>query len=534
MKKSSLFTLIIITSSSISGNVFAANGGKLTLPSSTQLKTVKGTPVGYFESEILRTSQQHIATGVHEFEVSLPIDAMYSIRANNKLIKPGKTAKMSKALDKGVLKFEVSPAVKKDIGKVEYQVYIPSLYSIDDRFWETYDPTYTAWVDTGKNSNFESWVPALAKQMKDFTQTRKYKDVFTRKRQDRDKDTNVGEIRNHGEPVIEYDYRDNMESRDVKASVGNYSNVGNLHDCGEWVPAASETYEGLTVDQTYTCKQDQTRTWTYKVNSNVIGSHPQNRTIDDVDNRTVPGTKNPWLSTASSFGEWKNSGGGYSYSSWDPAIVAQTVNFTQSRTYKQNQTRTEQKRQKNAVTGALRNVGAVQQNTKVVTVSQTRTVNVSVSGWVNSGGVYSCSGWSPSPATVASGSKFTQKRSCSQAQVKTWTYKVGSNVITTRPQNRVVKVNQTRTATGTKSVYGSWVLTKKAKGSTIVFDPNAYYKDITGLNPNTQNNPDECNVKNGITYCQYKKGQKCRIGGKGIDVRWNGQWEAWIDEYICK
>ncbi|MDF5108398.1 hypothetical protein P3602_20775 [Vibrio parahaemolyticus] len=434
----------------------AASHGTITLPSDRMLKDSKGGPVGYFKSDVLRTAQENIATGVHDFEIRLPDDAAFSIRADNKVIKPGGTLPMSKELNMGVLQFEVAPLRKQDIGKVEYEVYIPSLYSIDDRFWEVFDPTYTPWVDSGQNVDYENWLPPLAQQMTDFTQTRKYKDVYTRVRQDRDKDTNVGEIRNHGDPVTEYDYRAASVSRDVKASVDAYVNTGELHDCGEWVPPASETYEGLTVDQTFTCQQDQTRTWTYKVGSEVIGTHPQLQSIDDIKYRTVPGTKNPWLSTASAFGTWTNVDAAHSYTSWDPAIVNQTSNFTQSRSYKQNQTRTEQKQQKNAVTGEIRSVGALQNNTKILTINETRTITVSVSGYSNSAGVYSCSGWSPGTGSVNSGSRFTQTRSCRQTQVRTWSYKAGSTLITTRPENRVINTTQSRGATGTK-VVTKWV-----------------------------------------------------------------------------
>ncbi|HFG1873757.1 TPA: hypothetical protein ACGF19_002735 [Vibrio cholerae] len=397
---------------------FAAHQGTLTLPSEHILKDNNGKPLGYFKSDVLRTSQENIATGVHDFEIRVPDDAPFSIKVDSKVIKPGDTLAMSKELNNGVLKFEVAPLRKQDIGKVEYEVYIPSLYSIDDRFWEVFDPTYTPWIDTGQNVDYESWLPHLSEQMTDFTQTRKYKDVYTREHQDRDKDTYVGEIRNHDDPVTEYDHRPNSESRDIKATVDAYVNTGDLHDCGDWVPPASETYEGLTVYQTYTCQQDQTRTWTYKVGSEVIGTHPQLQSIDDIKYRTEPGTKNPWLSTESVFGEWTNVNAPYSYTSWEPAIVNQTSNFTQSRSYKQNQTRTEQKQRKNAVTGEIRNVGELQTNNRILDLSETRTITVSVSGWSNSGGVYSCSGWSPSPSTVASGTGFTQTRSCSRIQIR--------------------------------------------------------------------------------------------------------------------
>ncbi|MDW1517768.1 hypothetical protein R7F11_24620 [Vibrio sp. Vb5035] len=438
---------------------FATHQGTLTLPSEQFLKDNNGKPLGYFKSDVLRTSQENIATGMHDFEIRVPDDAPFSIRADSRVIKPGDTLAMSKELNNGVLQFEVAPLRKQDIGKVEYEVYIPSLYSIDDRFWEVFDPTYTPWVDSGQNVDYESWLPPLSEQMTDFTQTRKYKDVYTRERQDRDKDTNVGEIRNNGEPVTEYDYRAASESRDVKASVDAYVNTGDLHDCGDWVPPAAETYEGLTVDQTYTCQQDQTRTWTYKVGSEVIGTHPQLQSIDDIKYQTVPGSKYPWLSTASVFGEWTNVDDPYSYTSWDPAIFNQTSNFTQSRSYKQNQTRTEQKQQKNAVTGEIRNVGALQDNSRIKTVDEQRTIAVSVSGWSNSGDVYSCSAWSPDTGTVAKGTAFTQTRNCSQMLVRTWSYKDGSTIVTTRNENLVSNASPTRTATGTKIVSGKWVTT---------------------------------------------------------------------------
>ncbi|MGL1337461.1 hypothetical protein ACSTJQ_12830 [Vibrio parahaemolyticus] len=492
---------------------YSANKGSLTLPSDLYLKDTNGHAVGYFKSDVLKTSQENIATGVHDFEIRLPDDAAFSIRADGKVINPGGTLPMSKELNMGVLQFEVAPLRKQDIGKLEYEVYISSLYSNDDRFWEVFDPTYTPWVDSGQNVDFENWLPPLAQQMTDFTQTRKYKDVYTRERQDRDKDTNVGEIRNHGDPVTEYDYRPNTESREVKASVDAYVNTGDLHDCGEWVPPASETYEGLMVDQTFTCQQDQTRTWTYKVGGNVIGSHAQTQSIDDIKYRTVPGTKNPWLRTASVFGSWTNIDSPYEYTSWEPPIIAQTANFDQSRSYRQNQTRTEQKQEKNAVTGEIRNVGDLQNITRAVTVNQTRTIAVSVSGWSNSGGVYSCSGWSPSTGSVASGTGFTQTRSCKQMQVRTWYYKDGSTVVTTRPENRVVNTSQSRGATGTKVVYGSWALSETIQ---VQGDPSSYVRVLSGYTVSQLSSG--CKTNSSGTHCLYRAGQRCTIGSIGYQA----------------
>ncbi|HBK7909627.1 TPA: hypothetical protein LNI07_003566 [Vibrio cholerae] len=429
----------------------AAYQGTKTLPSEVLLKNKKGMSISYFRSQILRTDQNNIATGEHTYEVRLPSDAVFSIKVDNHLISPGETFRSSRNLENGVLTFDVSPLGKNDIGKVEYEVYIPNLYSIDDRFWEVFDPTYTDWVDSGQNVDYEDWLPPLAQQMTDFTQTRQYKDVYTRERQDRDKDTNVGEIRNHGDPVTEYDHRPNSESRDVKATVDSYVNTGDLHDCGEWVPPASETYAGLMVDQSLTCQQNQTRTWTYKVGGDAIGSHAQTKSIDDIKYRTALGTMNPWLSTASEFGEWKDVDAPHSYTSWEPPIVAQTTDFVQSRSYKQDQTRTEQKQQKNAVTGEIRSVGELKLVFQSATFNEQRTIAVSVSGWNNSGSAYNCGEWTPATNTINSGTRFTQTQGCTQMQVRNWTYKDGSTLITTRPENRTISLSPNRSAVGTKA-----------------------------------------------------------------------------------
>jgi hypothetical protein len=101
-----------------------------------------------------------------------------------------------------------------------------------------------------------------------------------------------------------------------------------------------------------------------------------------------------------------------------------------------------------------------------VASTQTRSVTVSWSGWVDSGSVYSCGSYSPSESTVNGGQTFTQTRSCKQNQTRTRTYSSGE----TATESRTIDENNTRSATGTKdyitdSAYRSEVTTYVNNGS---------------------------------------------------------------------
>lgn len=78
----------------------------------------------------------------------------------------------------------------------------------------------------------------------------------------------------------------------------------------------------------------------------------------------------------------------------------------------------------------------------------TTTENGAWSGWSNSGGLYSCGGWSPAPSSQTS--NYTQTRSCSQNQTRTRTvynvWKSGEKTVKTTEQgSQTVSKSQSRT-----------------------------------------------------------------------------------------
>lgn len=323
-------------------------------------------------------------------------------------------------------------------------------------------------------------------------------------------------MRNVGGLVTETDNRKQSESRNVIATSTNYINVGGHYACETWAPLASETYQGLTVDQSRPCSQNQTRTWTYTTGGTDIGSYVQPRTISVTEEQVVPGTLDPWIYTTPDYSLWENDGAGHTYTAWTPGIASQTANFDQSRTFKQPEKRSVQPREKNAVTGAYKNVGTATTGTRTIGQSETRTVLVTVGGYVNNGGVYSCNGWTPSTSSRDKGIRFTQSRDCKQKQTRTWSYKVGSTSIGSRKQDRVINTRPTRTATGTKITNGTWVVFAEVQNT-----PPAVHSMVKQYLGNLSFNlysGNDCKPYNGKTYCmstvRRDPPSTCKVGDR--------------------
>ncbi|PMN78855.1 hypothetical protein BCT25_17460 [Vibrio sp. 10N.261.45.A6] len=496
--------------------VIAAEDGSKTLPTDTYLKDVNSDSVSYFKSEPLMTEQGHKATGEQTFKLLVNPESEFGLKAEGKEIAPGTSATLTKVVDEnGVLSFDIAPA-EAVTGKTDYEVRIANIYSNQDRFWSTHIPKHTTWTDTGTDVDHSTWIPELARQMANFTQNRSYFDVYERLRQDREIDSNVGEIRNVGDPVKETDNRIQTQTRTVEASVDTYANSGGLFDCATWKPEAASTYVGLDVKQARTCKQKQQRTWIYVTDGVLLGSHTQNQNLNVIDEQTVPGSRNPWESTDPLFGAWKNDGAGHTYSAWVPGIGSQTANFTQTQTYKQPERASKQLRELNAVTGLFRNVGASSTVTRTKSKSSTRNVTVSVGGYSNNGGVYSCSGWTPSTGSKNKGTRFTQSRNCKQKQTRTWNYKVGSTSIGSRKQDRVIDTRPTRTATGTKITNGTWVVFAEVQNT-----PPAVHSMVKQYLGNLSFNlysGNDCKPYNGKTYCmstvRRDPPSTCKVGDR--------------------
>lgn len=522
----------------------AAIKGSQTLPVQHHIKNHTDSAVGYFQSKPLKTDQGHKATGEQSFDLSVNSDSDFPIRVEGHNVSPGQTVSLTKGVNgDGELIFEVIPLISTgETGKTDYEVTIDNLYSNLDRFWSAHTPTYTAWLDTGQRVDYFNWNPAVARQMANFTQTQTHSEVWSHMRQDREIDSNVGEVRNVGSPVEETEKRPITNTRNIVASSNAYNNVGGHYDCAEWTPAEDEVYQGLMADQLRDCKQNQSRTWLYKLDSTTIHSHDEGQTTLESESQSVPGTKDPWLTAAASLGGWYDDSAAFGHTPWTPAIDKQTADFDQTRNYKQPQSQTKQPRQQNAVTNAYRNVGAQTLLTRNDLKSESRTINVEISNWVNTGNPYSCSAWSPATNTVAQGTSFTQSQNCSQMQVKTWTYKHGSATVASRAENKVGSSTPTRSATGTKVVNGTWVNIAKDSHTQPQF-ALGWVQGYLGFKP-APNNQYDCRTINGQRYCAQWHGSNhgspgwtCKVGDKhsfwfmghmspGFGIAYMSAWEC--------
>src|SRR5690625_74016 len=89
----------------------------------------------------------------------------------------------------------------------------------------------------------------------------------------------------------------------------------------------------------------------------------------------------------------------------------------------------EQKREIDTVTGAIRNVGAPIEHSQTVTGSESRPVTVSATAWSDTDRA-DYTDWLPEPGQQES--SYTQSRTYTQNQERTWTYQTGSTVLGTR------------------------------------------------------------------------------------------------------
>jgi hypothetical protein len=264
---------------------------------------------------------------------------------------------------------------------------------------------------------------------------------------------------------------------------GSWSNSGSPTGCGVWSPSTGTVNLGSSFTQSRSCDQAQTRTRTiYNVwksgKKTAKTTETGSQSVTVTQNQSATGTKDYITTTsAGAWGTWSNSGNPTSCGAWSPSTgtVNLGASFTQSRSCAQAQTRT--RTIYNVWKSGKKTVKTTETGNQSITVTQnqaatgtknyvTGTSYGSWSGWSNSGGAYSCGGYSPSTSTINLGSSFTQSRSCSQNQTRSRTvYNVWKNGAktykSTDSASQTISVSQSKTATGTKdyitgSSNGSW------------------------------------------------------------------------------
>ena len=381
------------------------------------------------------------------------------------------------------------------------------------------DVSVGSWGSYQSKYGYSDWNKAISDQTSSFNQTRNYSQNRYRTWYYK-----VGSESIHTRSETQATRF--SESRSVVVSYSAWANNGSANSCGSYSPATNTKAYNASFTQSRVCVQPQKRTRYYKVGSETLDSTPETQNINVTQTRSATGIGS-WASTTSTYTSWEDYGSAYGYGSWSPTPSSQTSNFSQSQSYKVNQRRYEQKRERDSIGGSYRNTGSPIEHTQVSNRSQSRTIAVSWggwfdsgsstcpswsvnsstgaksrtctqptkryryykhgstevakiaeystrsysesvtvtgvtygswSGWSNSGGVYSCSSYSPAASTVATGTTFTQSRSCSQKQTRTrdvynklsdgTTYKTGTN-----SGSQVISVTQTKgNVAGTKIV----------------------------------------------------------------------------------
>jgi len=318
--------------------------------------------------------------------------------------------------------------------------------------------SWSSWSNDGGVYSCSGWSPAPSSQTSNYTQSRTCKQNQKRTR-------TIYNVWSSGKKTTKSTETGTQavnvgQSRTVAVSWTGWSNSGGVHTCGGWSPAESTVNLGQSFTQSRSCKQNQTRSRVYKVGSSTISTKGESRTIDTTQNQTKTGTKDYITgTTAKSWKGWVTTSGLWGCGEWSPAPSSQTSNFTQSRACKRTQ---ENKRDiYNVWKSGKQTFKQEEKTSRAIDVTDSRTVSVSWSGWSNSGGVHTCSGWSPSPTTVNLGQSFTQTRSCKQNQTRTRYYKVGSSTLATKGESRTINTSQSQGATGSKDYitgtsYGGW------------------------------------------------------------------------------
>jgi hypothetical protein len=292
--------------------------------------------------------------------------------------------------------------------------------------WVTFAPTYTDWKDTNALYGCTAWSPdpSTIKQNNTFTQVSNSCNTDqSRQRQDREQETYTSDIRNSGAPVDETQtLTGQAASRLYTVSLTPWVNSGAIANCTNWSPATST----VTINQSFTqnatdCAQPQTRTRSeiyvdHRSGSTVpVKSVAESQSVTTTDTRTAVGTKETWVATTPSYGGWVNASAITGCTSWTPSPSNYTVRtqFTQTGSgCNVTQVRGRQNREMETTTNAVRNADFVLEYQTIGGQTSSRSYLMDFSGWVDSGGYYSCSAWTPDVSTVASGTAFTQTANC--------------------------------------------------------------------------------------------------------------------------
>lgn len=305
---------------------------------------------------------------------------------------------------------------------------------------------FTEWMDKGAPYNISEYLPAITNQTQNFTQTQTYDQDQNQFEQKRQYEENSETYVNVGEP-IEHERTITMNNtREVVVQANEWVLNGGLINCTEWLPSTSTVLYNQEFQQTRQCDQPQSRDINYYINSNLVETINSSINALVVEQQLALGTNSSsgWVSTDSSFTPWTDVEDGFDYGLWNPEITNQLSNFTQSRSYSQNQIQYEQNREINTFTNEYRDVNDPIEHNRVTTKSENRTITVEVSSFTNNGTPYGCDNWTPSYSGYETNTVVAQTRNCSQDRTATVLYKHIDTLLTQKTTDDTVPTTENR------------------------------------------------------------------------------------------
>jgi hypothetical protein len=341
--------------------------------------------------------------------------------------------------------------------------------------WIITDSLFGDWEDVGEGYAHLEWSPIINNQLLDFSQSRSYSQDQTQTEQPREQNSFTMNYRNLGSIINNSQTISDSEDRNVIVAIGNFTNNNSAYDCINWTPKVETIVYGQIFEQNRDCQQNQIANISYKVDNLEIETGLTDKIITVNEKQSATGTNDSsgWITHTSILSDWVNDGSGYSHGNYLPLISSQEVSFSQSRSYSQNQTQNEQKREINTFTNNIRDIGAIESLEKTISVSESRNVSVSIGAWLDEGSLHSCGAWSPDVSTKVYGQAFTQTSACKQSQDAIITYKVLSDTIDTKTKSQNINKNKTQQATGTNdssgwtthtSIFSGWINSGSAYG----------------------------------------------------------------------
>jgi len=234
-----------------------------------------------------------------------------------------------------------------------------------------------------------------------------------------------------------------------------WGNVSGRYACSTWEVHPSQVNLDESFTQERKCLVDQERTVTGILYAKSIDRERpgetsiESQTITVDETQPAVGTRDYIIGeTAKAWSYWSFSGSPKAHTAWSPAPESQTASFQQSRDYLQPETRT-----RNVVDdwkSGKETHNRVESENRDDRSTESRTVSVDFSNWTDTGALFDCSAWTPTPDTVNLGDTFEQTADCSRNQLRVRSYASGGSQLTSFNEARVIDETDRQQAVGSK------------------------------------------------------------------------------------